>query len=107
MAEPLTVVAIVHPAPGKGSEVAETYREVADEIHAEPGCELYAVHPSQDEQTVVVIERWTTLADLEAHLDGPAIARLTELNQGLRAAPSQVIKLDPIPMGDPAKGVLG
>lgn len=107
MAEPFTVVALVHPRPGKARAVIDTYREITPLVHQEHGCQLYAVHLSQDEQTVVVIERWATHADLQAHNDGLAIARLQRLSEGLREAPTDIILLDAVPLGEATKGMIG
>lgn len=106
MAEPFTLVATVHPAPGQATAVLESYREVTPLVHQERGCELYAVHLSHDGDTIVVIERWTTHADLQAHNEGAAIARLQQLSGGLRAAPTDILLLDEVPLGDPTKGTL-
>ncbi len=107
MAEPVTVVALVHPVPGKARECAEAFRGIAQDVHDEPGCELYAVHIAQDESLVVMIERWSSQEELQAHIDGPTLKKLAVLSEGLRSAPSDVIRLTPVPMGDPAKGVVG
>jgi len=53
-----------------------------------------------------MVERWASRADLEAHLAGPAIARLGELSAGLRSAPTDMYLLDPVPLGDERKGAL-
>lgn len=106
MAEPFNLVATIHPKPGQGPAIIEAFREVTPLVHQEQGCELYAIQLTQDQQKVVVIERWTTHADLQAHNEGAAIARLNELSSHLRAAPTDILLLDPVPLGDPAKGVL-
>lgn len=107
MAEPFNVVAIIHPLPGKGPEIIEAFRQVAPLVHEEKGCELYALQLTQDEQKVIVIERWTTHEDLDAHSQGAPIQLLNELTGHLRAAPTDVILTDGIPMGDPVKGAIG
>ncbi len=106
MSNPVTVVAVIRARPGKGPAVIDTFREVSPLVHREPGCELYAAHLEQGGDTVVMVERWTTRADLEAHSKGAAIARLNELNEGLRAGPAEVLVLDPVPLGDERKGAL-
>jgi len=98
------VVAVFTPKRGKGPQVIESFREVSPLVHAEPGCELYAAHLEQDGDTVVMVERWTTRADLDAHAAGAPLARLNELNAGLLERPYDVWFLDNIPLGDPAKG---
>ncbi len=106
MSAAVTVVAVIHVRPGMGPAQLEAFREVSPLVHEEPGCELYAAHVAEDGDTVVMVERWSTRADLEAHLAGPAIARLGQLSSGLRSAPTDMYLLSPVPLGDPRKGAL-
>src|SRR5659263_661331 len=87
MSNPVTVVAVIRARPGKGPAVIDTFREVSPLVHREPGCELYAAHLEQGGDTVVMVERWTTRADLEAHSQGAAIAR----GRGRRATPAAAV----------------
>ena len=102
----LTVVAVLDAKPGRGAQVIESFREVSPLVHEESGCELYAAHLEQDGDTVVMVERWTTRADLDAHAAGAALARLNELNAYLLTKPYDVWFLDNVPLGDPAKGTI-
>ncbi|MDZ8275229.1 antibiotic biosynthesis monooxygenase family protein [Microbacterium aquimaris] len=102
----VTVVAVLTAKPGMGPAVIESFREVSPRVHDEPGCELYAAHLEQDGDTVVMVERWTTRADLDAHAAGAPLARLNELNADLLERPYDVWFLDPVPLGDPAKGAV-
>lgn len=106
MSEPVTVVAVIRAKPGMGPAVIEAFREVSPLVHEEAGCELYAAHLEQGGDTVVMVERWTTRADLDAHSTGAPIQRLTELSGHLRAAPAEVFVLDTVPLGDERKGAL-
>ncbi|WP_334172697.1 putative quinol monooxygenase [Sinomonas sp.] len=103
---PVTVVAVLTAKPGLGAAVIESFREVSPLVHAEPGCELYAAHLEQDGDTVVMVERWATRGDLDAHAGGAALRRLNELNQDLLQRPYDVWFLDPVPLGHPAKGTV-
>ena len=102
----VTVVAVLTAKPGMGSAVIESFREVSPLVHAEPGCELYAAHLEQDGDTVVMVERWTTRADLDAHATGAPLARLSELNADLLESPYDVWFLDPVPLGNSEKGTI-
>jgi quinol monooxygenase YgiN len=102
----LTVVAVLTAKPGRGRDVIESFREVSPLVHAESGCELYAAHLEQDGDTVVMVERWSTRADLDAHAAGAPLARLNELNADLLVRPYDVWLLDPVPLGDPVKGTV-
>ncbi len=98
------VVAHIHPHPGKTDQVIAGFDAVADLVHAEAGCELYAAHTDGDR--VIMVERWTTRADLDAHATGAALVKLGELNEGLTARPSDVWVLENVAMGDPVKGTI-
>jgi len=102
----VTVVAVLTAKPGRGPDVIESFREVSPRVHVEPGCELYAAHLQQDGDTVVMVERWSTRADLDAHAEGAPLARLNELNAHLLERPYDVWFLDPVPLGDPALGLI-
>ncbi|MEO8263790.1 MAG: antibiotic biosynthesis monooxygenase family protein [Pseudolysinimonas sp.] len=100
----LVVVAVLTAHPGMGAQVIESFREVSPLVHAEQGCELYAAHLEQGGDTVVMVERWTTRADLDAHAAGAPLARLNELNAALLTRPYDVWFLDNVPLGIPSKG---
>jgi quinol monooxygenase YgiN len=102
----VTVVAVLTAKPGLGPRVIDSFREVSPLVHAEEGCELYAAHLQEDGDTVVMVERWSTRADLDAHADGTPLARLNELNADLLERPYDVWFLNPVPLGDPIKGVV-
>jgi len=102
----LVVVAVLTAKPGKGPQVIESFREVSPLVHQEQGCELYAAHLEQDGDTVVMVERWTTRADLDAHAAGEPLARLNELNVDLLERPYDVWLLDSVPLGDLDRGLI-
>ena len=85
------VTAVFHPVPGRSAELASAMRAGIEAVHAEPGCELYAIHDAED-GTITMIEKWASRADLEAHSKA--------------AAPPVVTLMDPMPMGDPERGEL-
>ena len=74
-------------------------------VHAEPGCELYAIHDAED-GTITMIEKWASRAHLDAHSKGSAVATLQTSIEGLIAAPPVVTLMAPIPMGEPERGAL-
>ncbi|WP_407554224.1 putative quinol monooxygenase [Streptomyces sp. Pv4-95] len=98
------VVATMRTKPGRREDVLAAFRRHAPAVHAEPGCLLYAAHSGDDRVTIV--EHWTDQAALDAHSAGPAMAALIGDITDAMAAPVDVAVLDPVPAGDPAKGVL-
>lgn len=81
------VIADIHIAPGKRDEFLEIFRRLMPLVHAEEGCIDYG--PTVDAQTgiaaqrrlenvVTVVERWSSVAALEAHLAAPHMADYRE-----------------------------
>ena len=102
----VTVVAALTAKPGRRDEIVDAFREVSPLVHAEPGCEVYAAHTEQGGDAVVMIERWTSRAELDAHAAGAPLARLNELLADVLVKPYDVWFLDPVPLGAPVKGSL-
>lgn len=100
------VVAVLTGKPGRGPEVIEAFRAESPHVHAEAGCELYAAHLEQGGDTVVMVERWATRTDLDAHAAGEALARLSTRFAELLERPYDVWFLDAVPLGDAVKGVI-
>jgi quinol monooxygenase YgiN len=100
----VTVVALLTAKPGLAGRVLDSFRVVSPLVHHERGCELYAAHT--DGSVVIMIERWTSRADLDAHAAGAPLAQLNELNADLLVKPYDVWMLDPVPLGDPGKGTI-
>ena len=101
----VVVVAVFTAAPGKREALRSALVEAIPGVHAEAGCELYAIHDAPDDQ-IYMLEKWTSVDLLDAHGDGPAVARLQELIAGLTAGPVQVLRMTPIPAGTPEQGLL-
>jgi quinol monooxygenase YgiN len=98
----VVVTAVVHPKAGKLEEALTLYAKHIDAVHAEPGCELYALHT--DGTSIVVIEKWASRADLDAHAKGEVLARLGPELDALRERPADVTVLEPRPAGADAVG---
>ncbi len=64
----IRLVVTITAAPGKGSELAQAYRERCAEVRQEPGCEQFEVFQSvMDPDKLTLLERWTDQAALDAH----------------------------------------
>ena len=99
------VVARVYPKPGRLQEVIDAYAGIVPLVHQEPGCELFALHT--DGETVFVVEKWATPADLHAHAAGPAYAQIRAGISDLVDHAPDVWVLDTLPLGGAAKGTIG
>ncbi|MBS4729955.1 antibiotic biosynthesis monooxygenase [Mycobacterium sp. SM1] len=101
---PVVVVATLTAKPESVDTVREILTRAVEEVHNEPGCQLYSLHESGD--TFVFVEQWADAAALQAHSTAPALTRLLkETGEHLTAAPD-IKTLTPIPAGDPDKGQL-
>ena len=105
MPTPVVVTAYFHPAPGKHDQVVEALRPAIAAVHEEPGCELYAIHDGPD-GTIVMIEKWTSVGDLDDHGAGEAVRALNGSLEGLLASPTEVTRLAPLPAGNEDQGQL-
>ena len=91
---------------GSEGEAEAALREVARETHKEEGCLLYALHRGLDDPgRFVLIERWRSRADLDAHLQQPYIGRLASAVD-LLAEPANTWFVEALAEGDPEKGAL-
>src|SRR5258708_31506275 len=99
------VVARVYPKPSRLQEVIHVYAGIVALVYQEPGCELLALH--SDGETVFVVEKWATPADLQGHADGAAYAQIRAgISELVDHAPDVWI-LDPLSFGEAVKGTIG
>ena len=105
MSTPVVVTAYFRPGPGRHDQVVEALRPAIAAVHEEPGCELYAIHDAPD-GTIVMIEKWTSVGDLDDHGAGEAVGALNAALDGLLASPTEVTRLVPLPAGTEDQGRL-
>jgi quinol monooxygenase YgiN len=100
----IVVVATLHPLPGKVEAVADAMRTVIPAVHQEDGCELYAMHSTKD--SIVMVEQWASREALAVHAKAAALASLAPLLEGLVSGPATVVVTQPLPAGEPSKGIV-
>ncbi len=100
----VVVVATITPLPEYRDEVIAAFTETIPQVHAEDGCELYALHQAEDR--LIMVEKWASREALATHSKGAALAAMTPKLAGKVARAPEVIVLDAVPAGDPAKGAL-
>lgn len=98
------VVARQYPKPGRLQELIDVYARFVPLAHKEPGCELFALHT--DGETMVLLEKWATLADLQAHSAGLYPQIRAEVSDLIDRAPDVWI-VDNLPFGEVAKATVG
>lgn len=99
------VTAVFTPNDGAFNRVAAALSPAIAEVHAEPGCQLYAIHEAPSGQ-IIMIEKWDTAELLDAHGAGDAVKRLNATLEGLLQGPVEVTRLSPIPAGTAHQGML-
>ena len=101
---PVIVVAVIIPKHDKMQVVLNAFATVSPKVHREQGCELYAAHTDGDH--VVMVERWTTQEDLDAHGLAAPVMELKMLWDGSLAKEPEILLLENVPLGDSVKGVI-
>jgi len=100
----VVVVATIKPLPEHRDEVIAAFSETIAQVHAEDGCELYALQQADDR--LIMVEKWASREALSAHSTGAALAAMRPKIAGKTAGPAEVVVLDAVPAGDPVKGQL-
>jgi quinol monooxygenase YgiN len=99
---PVVVVATLTVKPESVDTVRDILSNAVEEVHGEPGCQLYSLHQAGD--TFVFVEQWADEEALKVHSTAPAIGKLfTAAGEHLAGAPD-IKMLQPVPAGDPDKG---
>lgn len=101
---PVVVVATLTAKPESVDTVRDILTRAVDDVHREPGCQLYALHETGE--TFIFVEQWADAEALKAHSGAPAVATMfTAAGEHLVGAPD-IKLLQPVPAGDPSKGQL-
>ena len=101
---PVVVVATKTAKPESVATVREILIRAVNDVHDEPGCQLYSLHESGD--TFVFVEQWADADALQAHSTAPAVTTMfTDARDHLVGAPD-IKMLQPVVAGDPDKGQL-
>src|SRR5689334_253983 len=101
---PVVVVATMTVKPESVDAVRDILTRAVEEVHDEPGCQLYSLHETGE--TVVFVDPWAGPAALEAHSTAPATRQmLTAGGEPLARAPA-ISRLQPVPPADPHKAQL-
>jgi quinol monooxygenase YgiN len=100
----VVVVAIITPLPEHRDEVIAAFTATIPQVHAEDGCQLYALHQVPDR--LVMVEKWASREALDRHIKAAALAALNTQLAGKVSGTPEVIVLDAVPAGDADKGQL-
>ena len=85
----IVVVATITPKPEHTDAVAAAFAGIIPQVHAEDGCELYALHRAGDQ--LIMIERWASAEALDRAQPGsrPGRAEPDAARQADRAGPDR------------------
>lgn len=100
----IVVVATLSPRPGRLPDLIAAMGATVPLVHAEPGCELYAVH--SDGTSVIMVERWESSEALAAHARGDNLKTFGEATREILAGAPVVVVTESIPFGDATKGAI-
>ena len=104
MAE-VIVSTVFQPAPDAKEPLIAALLEGIPAVHSEDGCILYAIHDAED-GTIVLVEKWASREDLDAHAAGPALKQLDALVAPHLARPVTWTTMTPIPAGTDEQGLV-
>jgi quinol monooxygenase YgiN len=101
---PVVVVATMTVKPESVDTAREIFTSAVQDVHGEPGCQLYSLHESGE--TFVFVEQWADEEALKTHSTAPAMGKMVSaVGEHLAGAPD-IKMLQPVPAGDPDKGQL-
>ena len=100
----VVVVATITPRPDAVDAVRDAILAAVPKVHAEPGCELYALH--EGDGVFVMVERWESPEALRVHGKAEALTTLGAALADKLAAPLDVRRLTALPAGDADKGAI-
>ena len=102
MADPVVVVATFFPRPGQHDAVHALIAAAQVDVYQEKGALLYSLHEADDR--FVMIEKWASVEDLQAHGETDRLDKLIRDLQPLLDADVEIIQLAPRPhpTGHPA-----
>lgn len=99
------VTTVYSPAPGAKELLIAALREGVPAVHSEHGCILYAIHDAED-GTIVMVEKWASREDLDAHAAGRALDKLDALVAPHLGRPVTWTTMTPVPAGTERQGIL-
>jgi quinol monooxygenase YgiN len=101
---PVVVVATLTVKPESVDTVRDILTKSVEEVHAEPGCQLYSLH--QSGETFVFVEQWADEDALKTHSTAPAVGKMfAAAGEHLAGAPD-IKMLQPVPAGSLEQGIL-
>ncbi|CAG9183077.1 putative quinol monooxygenase [Cupriavidus pampae] len=93
--QPIVVIATITAQPGSESIVRDALTTAVAAVRGEPGCEQYDLNADTERPgSFVMVERWSSKADLETHANAPAFVALAKTITGI--AQLSIQRLTPV-----------
>jgi quinol monooxygenase YgiN len=103
----ITVLVSARAKPGRGAELLDMYGELAAATHQEQGCLAFTLHRGlEDHDVIALVERWDSKEALDTHLRSSHVTAFRRDAAELSDGPSTITIAQPVPSGDPVKGLL-
>jgi quinol monooxygenase YgiN len=104
---PLVTIATLRAREGREADVQSALQECQRQTHEETGCRLYALHRDEsDARTFVMVEGWDSDEAFRAHGESPHLQVLLGRASELFDGPIDLVRLQPLAVGDTVKGEL-
>lgn len=88
----IAVTVLLETYDGKANEQIQAFHALVDTVLAEKGCLQYEFTQSTtDENKFVLLERWASEADLEAHLQTSHMKTAGEQAKNFRSKPAEIM----------------
>jgi quinol monooxygenase YgiN len=96
----VVAVATMQPKPGHHAELIALLTELAQQIHAEPGCRHYSVHTTlgDDDGPLLVIQSCTSIEAFREH-SAHIQAQIPRLAALVATPPAPPALYEPVPLG--------
>jgi quinol monooxygenase YgiN len=92
--EEIVIFATARAAPGMEAALEQALRDVADPTLAQPGCLGFELYRSKDGSTITAVERWTSKADHERHIQGAHVQELLEKFDGILVSAPTISEME-------------
>jgi quinol monooxygenase YgiN len=95
MDKEVKLVVLIEVQAGKAEQQVRLFNRLKPLVLAEDGCFEYELHRvSDNENQLVLTERWASEAAWHAHHETPHMKEASKLTPSFRAGPTKVLRLD-------------
>lgn len=92
----LYLVAEIYPHPDKHEPARAALRKLVEETQKEPGCEMYELVEEQESGSWFMIEKWSTKADWELHMQTEHVKEIQTSSDDFLLKPADLRLFNPL-----------